>query len=56
MKTRRADFKPDVVWNYEEGLKLTPERVASAEPLRAQVYQRMRAFLERYEFLLLPVN
>ncbi len=56
MQTRRADFKPDVVWNYEEGLKLTPERIANAEALRAQVYQRMREFLVRYEFLLAPVN
>jgi amidase len=56
MQTRRADFKPDVVWNYEEGLKLTPERIANAEALRAQVYQRMREFLTRYEFLLAPVN
>jgi amidase len=56
MKTRRADFKADVVWNYEEGLKLAPERIANAETLRAQVYQRMREFLDRYEFLLAPVN
>ena len=56
MKTRRSDFKPDVVWNYEEGLKLMPARIANAEALRAQVYQRMRAFLERYEFLIAPVN
>ena len=56
MKTRRADFKTDVIWNYEEGLKLAPERIANAEALRAQVYQRMREFLERYEFLLAPVN
>src|SRR5258706_1355315 len=56
MKTRRADFKPDVVWNYEQGLNLAPERIANAETLRAQVYQRMREFLDRYEFLLAPVN
>jgi len=56
MKTRRADFKPEIVWNYEEGLKLTPERVARAETLRAQAFHRMRAFLERHEFLALPVS
>jgi amidase len=56
MKTRRSDFKADLVWNYEEGLKLAPERIANAETLRAQVFQRMREFLGRYEFLLAPVN
>ena len=56
MKTRRADFKADLIWNYEEGLKLSPERIANAETLRAQVFHRMREFLDRYEFLIAPVN
>ncbi|MBI3375928.1 MAG: amidase [Betaproteobacteria bacterium] len=56
LKTRRAQIKDTVIWNIEEGLKLTPERIARANMLRTQVYQRMREFLERYEFLVLPVN
>ncbi len=56
MQTRRTDFKADVQWNYDEGMKLSPERIANAETLRAQVYHRMREFLGRYEFLLAPVN
>lgn len=56
MRTRRAEFKPEVAWNYDEGLNLTPERIANAETLRAQVHQRMLEFLERYEFLLAPVS
>jgi amidase len=55
-RTRRADLKDTVIWNIEQGLALTPERIARAEGLRAEIYQRMRRFLERYEFLLLPVN
>jgi amidase len=56
LKTRRSDLKPDVIWNIEQGLKLTPEKIARANGLRSELYHRMRTFLERYEFLLLPVN
>ena len=56
LEKRRADLKPDVVWNIEEGLKLDGPRIARAMALRSTIYQRMRAFMERYEFLCLPVN
>jgi amidase len=56
VKTHRADMKDTVVWNIEEGLKLSGPRVARAMQLRSQVYQRMREFMTRYEFLLLPVS
>ncbi|MDH4190342.1 MAG: amidase [Betaproteobacteria bacterium] len=56
LKTRRAEMKDTVVWNIEEGLKLTGAQVARAMQLRSRVYQRMREFMTRYEFLLLPVN
>jgi amidase len=49
-------MKDTVVWNIEEGLKLSGPRVARAMQLRSQVYQRMREFMTRYEFLLLPVS
>jgi amidase len=53
---RRAQLKQTVVWNIEEGLRLTPEKIARAETLRTQLFHRMREFLQRYEFLLCPVN
>ena len=56
LKTRRGDLKADVIANIEHGLSLTPEKIARANGLRSELYHRMRAFLERYEFLLLPVN
>jgi amidase len=55
-RTRRADLKDDVVKNIEHGLALTPEKIARARDLRSQLYHRMRVFLEKYEFLLCPVN
>ncbi len=56
LKTERARIKDTVVWNVEEGLKLDGPRIARALNLRTKVYHAMRSFLERYEFLLLPVN
>jgi amidase len=55
-RTRRNDLKDTVQWNVEQGMRLTPEQVARATALRSQLYQRMRAFLEKYEFLVCPVN
>jgi amidase len=45
-----------VVWNIEEGLKLDAARIARANLLRTRVFHAMRRFLDRHEFLLLPVN
>ena len=56
LKSRRGDLKEDVIANIEHGLKLTPEKIARAHGLRSELYHRMRVFLEKYEFLLLPVN
>jgi amidase len=56
VKTRRREVKDSIIWNVEQGLKLTTEQIARADSLRNTLYQRMRAFLERYEFLLCPVN
>jgi len=56
VKTRRGEVKDSIAWNVEQGLRLTPEKIARAEALRSALYHRMRVFLERYEFLLCPVN
>ena len=55
-RERRQDLKDTVVWNVEQGLALTPERIAYAGTLRTELFHRMRRFLERYEFLLCPVS
>ncbi|HET7672779.1 MAG TPA: amidase [Burkholderiales bacterium] len=52
----RDKVKDTVIWNVEEGLKRTPEQIARAEVLRTELFHRMRAFLEKYEFLVCPVN
>jgi amidase len=56
LKDHRNKLKDTVIWNIEQGMKLTPEQIAKAETLRTALFQRMRAFLEKYEFLVCPVN
>jgi amidase len=56
MAQHRAKMKDTVVWNIEQGLKLEPARIGAAMTLRSEIYRRMREFMDRYEYLLLPVN
>jgi len=52
----RHQMKDTVVWNIEEGQRLTGPQLARAERRRTELYHAARRFLERYEFLLLPVS
>ncbi|MBU2227231.1 MAG: amidase [Proteobacteria bacterium] len=56
LREHRNQIKETVIWNIEEGLKLDGPRIARAMALRSSIYQRMRSFMERYDYLLLPVN
>jgi amidase len=56
LKEHRDKMKDTVVWNTEKGMKLDGPQIARAIALRSDVYRRMREFMQRYEFLLLPVN
>jgi amidase len=56
LRTHRAQMKDTVVWNIEEGVKLTGPQIGQAERKRTELYQRMRQFMEQYEFLVLPVS
>ena len=52
----RDRIKETVIWNTEEGRKLTGPQIGRAEQKRTELYHRVRTFMERYEFLVLPVN
>ena len=52
----RSRIKDTVVWNIEEGMKLDGPRIGRANTLRSDIFRRMREFMERHEFLCLPVN
>ena len=56
LEKHRASMKETVIWNIEEGLALTGPQVGRALALKGELYTRMRRFMERHEFLVLPVN
>ncbi|NLF01599.1 MAG: amidase [Anaerolineales bacterium] len=49
-------LKDTIVWNIEQGMRLTALNVARAEAERGALFQRMSTFLQHYDFLLLPVS
>ncbi|MEW5978666.1 MAG: amidase [Acidobacteriota bacterium] len=49
-------MKDTVIWNIEQGLKLSALQVARAQAQRAALFQRVREFLTRFDYLLLPVS
>lgn len=49
-------YKDTVVWNVQEGEKLSGEDIARAEQARTRLYHEVRTFMEDYEFLVLPVS
>lgn len=51
---KRAQMKPEAVWEVEGYLKLTGQQVAEASEGRARIYQAFRTLFERYDFLVLP--
>jgi len=56
LKDYRDKLKDTVIWNIEEGAKLTGPDLGRAEAKRTELYHRVRQFMETYEFLILPVN
>ncbi len=56
LERHRSLLKDTVVWNIEKGLSLTGAEVARAQRDRGALYERVRRFMERYEFLLMPVT
>jgi amidase len=55
LERHRALLKDTVIWNVERGLALTQDDIARATQEQAALERRVDAFLESYEFLLLPV-
>ena len=56
LEAHRDRIKDTVIWNTEKGQRLTGPELGRAEVRRTQLYHRMRAFMERYEFLLCATN
>ena len=56
LETHRDEVKDTVIWNTEAGMELSGPEIGQAEIKRTLLYQRVREFMETYEFLILPVN
>jgi amidase len=55
LKSRRSEMKDTVIWNIEEGARLTGPQVGAAELKRTQLFHRMHEFMDKYDFLMAPV-
>jgi len=56
IQTHRDQLKETIVWNAEEGAKLTGPQISRAELKRTQLYHRIRDFMRDVEFLIFPVS
>ncbi|MGJ4883445.1 MULTISPECIES: amidase [unclassified Bradyrhizobium] len=56
LRTKRDLLKPEVIWNIEEGLKLTVAQIARAEAQRIAITARAVKFFETYDLLLAPAT
>jgi len=55
LQSKRSQMKDTVIWNIEEGARLTGPQVGAAEYKRTQLFHRMREFMDGYDFLVAPV-
>ena len=55
LREHRALMKDTVVWNIEQGARLSGPQVGAAEVKRTALYHRMREFMQRYDYLVAPV-
>ncbi|MFC1580960.1 amidase [Thermodesulfobacteriota bacterium] len=56
LEKNRHQIKETVLWNAEQGLKLTGPELARIEAKRTQLYHRVREFMAEYEFMIMPVS
>lgn len=55
LKSKRDQMKDTVIWNIEQGSRLTGPQVGAAEVQCTQLFHRMREFMGKYDFLVAPV-
>ncbi len=56
LRERPNAFKDTLKGEIEEGLRLTGADIARAETAHGQIWRRFQAFLERYEYFVLPTT
>ncbi|SNB61586.1 amidase [Arboricoccus pini] len=56
LEHHKDQLKPEVIWNIEQGLKLSATEIARAQALRALMYERTLSFFTQYDLLLTPAT
>lgn len=56
IRDHRELVKETIIWNAEEGMRLSALDVKKAEERRTALYARMAEFMSSYEYLMLPVT
>jgi amidase len=56
LRSKRDLLKPEIIWNIEQGLKLTVEQLERAEAQRVAMTARTLEFFETYDLLLTPAT
>ena len=56
IRDHRELVKETIIWNAEQGMRLTALEVKKAEEARTNLYVRMADFMSRYDFMVLPVT
>ena len=54
VKNHRDQVKDTIIWEVERGLKLSAADIAHAQGLHSEAWDRMRIFLEKYEYFIAP--
>lgn len=56
LQKHRHLMKDTLIWNIEAGQRITGPHLARVESQRTDLYQRVREFMEVYEFMICPVS
>ena len=56
LRNNRDKLKDTMIWDIEQGVKLSGPDVGWAEAKRMELFQRMNQFMNEYEFLICPVS
>jgi amidase len=55
-REHRGLVKDTILWELDQAGRLTAREVGLAHMMHTEIYHRMRRFMERYEFFVLPVS
>ncbi len=54
LQRNARQLKPEVIWNIEQGLRLTADDIGKAERTRNRIYRSVVKFFERHDLLVCP--